>query len=278
MRRMPLRCFTLLAALTLPAVTHAGWVIDWTTTASSSKGDRMPSQTATQSIAGNKVRMEQPHVVTITDYATDRFTMMNPEKEYFWSGSTAEYAREMARARASAMQDRITAMSGMPKKAAEAGAVDPPTPGPVDPARLPPVSITASGAGEQIAGYETQKFEVRVDGELFEEIWVAPIDLSGDLDVDRFLAQQRQSGRNMQGRSGEKYTALYHSPEYRQLLDKQFPLKTVTHHIAGTFERQATAARRADVPAATFEVPDNYRKVRLSDLLDPPPTPAPQQQ
>lgn len=276
MRPLPLRCLTLLAALTLPAVTHAGWIIDWTTTATNSKGEAMPSQTATQSIAGNKVRMEQPHIVTITDYAADRFTMMNPEKEYFWSGSTAEYTREMSRNRAEAAQDRIAAMAGTKKKLKDKP-VDPPTPGPIDPATLPPVSITASGSTERIAGYDAQKYEVHVDGELFEEIWVAPLDLSADLDVDRFLAQQRQTGRAMQGKSARSYNALYHSPDYRRLFERQFPVKTVTHHIAGSFERKATSARQADVPASTFAVPENYRKVRLADLLDPPPTPGTQQ-
>lgn len=275
MLRLPFRCLTLLAALALPAVAHAGWVIDWTTTATNSKGERMPSQTATQSIAGNRMRMEQPHVITIVDYGRDRFTMMNPEKQYFWSGSTADYVRDMTQARAKAMQERVASLSNLKKPDADQAAAVP-TPRQVDPAKLPPVSITASGTSEQIAGYDAQKYEVHVDGQLFEEIWIAPLDLSADLDVERFLAQQRQTGAAMQGKSGDSYNALYHNAQYRELLAKSFPLKTITRHIAGSFERRADSVRQTEVPASAFEVPDSYRKVRLSDLLDPPPTPAPQ--
>ena len=34
--------------------------------------------------------MEQPEVITITDYNKDHFVAMNPTKQFFWSSTTDE--------------------------------------------------------------------------------------------------------------------------------------------------------------------------------------------
>jgi len=161
-----LRSFAVLTALVLsPSLAHAGWVLQWTTAASTGKDKQLPSQKATQSIAANQVRMDQPEVITITDYDKDRFVMMNPTKQFFWSGTTDEFVREMTRARDTAMREKIGSLTGQKAKdkAAAAAAADA-TPKPIDVSKLPPVSITPSGAQEKIAGYDTQKYDVRVNG------------------------------------------------------------------------------------------------------------------
>jgi hypothetical protein len=270
-----LRSLAVLASLALsPSLAHAGWVVQWSTTATNQKGERVTSQQATQSIAQNRVRMDQPEVVTIVDYGKDRFTMLNPSKEYFWSGSMDDYVRDMTRNRQTAMRARIGQMTG--QKAKEGEPVGDPTPRVIDPAKLPPVSITPAGIKEKIAGYDAEKYDVRVDGELFEELWIAPIDMSADLDFDRFMAQQLKNSAAMQGKSADQYNALYRAPEYRRLTEKATILKNVTHHVGGSFTRTATSVEQRDVPDSTYAVPESYRKVRLGDLLEPPPqAPAP---
>lgn len=265
-----LRSLAFVAALALsPSLAHAGWVIDWTTSASNQKGVAMPPQTATQSISGNQLRMEQPEVITITDYGKDRMVMINPAKQYFWSGTMDDYIRDMTRARDAAMRERIGSMTGKPVKPGDP--VPESTPNTVDVSKLPPVSITSTGVKEKIAGYETEKYDVKVNGELFEELWIAPLDLSADINYDKFLAQQLKNSAAMQGKSADSYNALYRSPEHRRLTEKATVLKDVTHHLAGTFTRTATSVQQQDVPASAFAAPDSYRKVRLSDLLEPPP-------
>lgn len=263
-----LRSLATLALLLTPALAQAGWVVEWSTAATNSKGERMPTQQATQSIAENRVRMDQPEVVTITDYGTNRFTMMNPEKQYFWSGTLDEYVRDMTVAREGSLRKRISEMTG---KGADAEIATDPTPVSVDVAKLPPISITPAGSSEKIAGYDAQKYNIQVDGELFEEMWIAPVDMSADLNFDRFLEQQLKNSAAMKGKASKSYNALYRSPEYRRLVEKALVVKNVTHHLSGSFERTATGIAQRDVPDATFTVPDSYRKVRLGDLLSPPP-------
>jgi hypothetical protein len=267
-----LRSLAVLAVLALsPSLAQAGWVMEWSTTATTQKGQKMPAQQATQSISANQIRMDQPEVVTIIDYDKDRFVMMNPTKHFFWSGTSSDYVSEMTRTREAAMRERIGNLTGKPAKPGEAAAATESTPRPVDPAKLPPVSITSTGVKEKIAGYDTEKYEVKVDGQLFEEIWIAPLDLSADVNYDRFMAQQLKNSAAMQGKSADAYSAVYRDPEYRRLTEKATVLKNVTHHLAGTFERTATSVEKRDVPASAFTVPESYRKVRLSDLLEPPP-------
>lgn len=263
-----LRSLIALVALVIPALAQAGWVVEWNTTATNSKGEKLPTQQATQSIAANRVRMEQPEVITITDYGSNRFTMMNPEKQYFWSGTLDEYIRDMAALRSKALQQRVGNLTG---KKADAEVKPNPSPADVDVSKLPPVSITPAGSSETIAGYEAEKYAVQVDGEMFEEMWIAPVDMSADLNFDRFLEQQLTNAAAMKGKAAQSYNALYRSPEYRRLVEKATVVKTVTHHLSGSFERIATGVAQRDVPASAFAVPESYRKVRLGDLLAPPP-------
>lgn len=279
LRRVLLLC---LIPLWLPAAVQAGWVIDWDTAAVTGAGERVASQRATQSIAGNRVRMQQPETITVIDYGKDRFTLINPAKSYFWTGSIDDYVRDMAAHRKDAMRERVSAM-GMAESVKrkrgerdESASRPSSTPRRFDKADLPPVSLTNTGERETIAGYETEKYGVMVDGELFQELWLAPgLTFGADLDTAKYLAQQEKTGASMMGKSAKQHNAMYHDPQYRALIEKGFVLKSIVHHLSGRFERVAASVKQEDLPASTFEVPDGYRRVRLSDMFDPPPTPAP---
>lgn len=265
MRRAFREAILLAVLWTVPTAAHAGWVAEWTNTALKQNGDRMDPQPASMTISGGRVRLEQPEVVTVIDYNAGRFTLMNPAKQSFWSGSVDEYVREVSQSRAAGLREKLGRADPGNKKLKGAKEYSPPK---IDPAKLPPISIAKTDVTAKIAGYDTVKYEVRVDGDLFQEIWVAPtLDVSSDLDIDRYLALQRKMSANMLGKAAGRYNALYFDQEYRNLLARAFVLKIVTHHLAGGFERVATSVRQADVPASQFAVPDAYRKVKLSDVM-----------
>jgi len=71
----------------------------------------------------------------------------------------------------------------------------------------------------------------------------------------------------MLGSSAKRFAALYRNEEYRKLLENGYVLKSITHHGAGTYEREVTEVRTEDVPATDFNVPETYRRVRLADVL-----------
>ncbi|MGH7788704.1 MAG: hypothetical protein ACRERC_17675 [Candidatus Binatia bacterium] len=282
MRRVFFQAMLLFVAVFMPATVRAGWVVEWANTAVKSNGDKMPAQSASMTIAGGKVRNTQPEVVTMIDYNTGHFTLMNSTKQYFWTGTVDEYVTEMTRDRSAAFKEKLGAMKlEQPNKGdAKADAADeaaaPAKPRGVDKAKLPPLSITKTEQTAKIAGHDTTKYEVRVDGDLFQEIWIAPLNVAADLDLDRYLTEQRKMSATMLGKSSGAFNALYLSDDYRKLLEQTFVLKTITHHLAGSFERVATSIQQAEVPPDTFVIPDEYRRVRLADVLPAaPPQPAP---
>jgi len=252
----------------LPGVAQAGWVSEWTNVAVKQNGEHLDPQPSTMAIAGGRVRLEQPDVITLIDYNGGRFTLVNPTKQYFWSGTVDDYVRELSMQRE---KDFRAQLGGANIKKKSKDGEDKYAPPKIDPAKLPPLSITKTEVKEKVAGYDTVKYEFRTDGDLFQEVWVAPaLDVSSELDPGRYLALQTKLGAVMMGKAAGQYNALYFNDEYRKLMEKGFVVKTVTHHIAGSFERTATSVRQADVPSSQFDVPDGYRRVNLSDVLSAP--------
>jgi hypothetical protein len=278
--RHALRTALLSAALAaVPAAAFAGWETTWTNTPVKAKGERMTSQNSTMKIEGGQVRIDQPDIISLIDYNTGKYTIINPTKQYFWTGTVDDFVREMVTKRDEKLTDKFPNMpkpdkNKKNKKNAKNEEYAPPK---VDVAKLPPVSVIKTATTEKIAGYDTVKYEIKANGELFEEIWVAPaLDMSSDLNVDKYLAVQRKLAAAKRGSSGERINATYLNEEYRKVLEKSVALKVVVHHIAGGYERIATSVKQVDVPATDFSVPNQYRRVRLTDLMPPPPQGMPQ--
>lgn len=272
MRRVFCNAGLLILLSVVPTVVQAGWVSQWSNTATQPNGDPGNTQNSSMVISDGRVRLEQPDVVTLIDYNGKRFALANTGLQVFWSGTIDEYVLTVAQSRSTSMLAKLGGLEKKNRKVRDAEAKPYALPT-VDPTKLPQISIAKTEVTEKIAGYDTVKYEFRANGELFQEVWVAPaLDVSRDLDPERSFTLQRQLNSAMAGKSAGQYNALYANDEYHKLSEKGFILKVVNHHGAGTFERSATSMRQADVPANLFEVPATYRRVQLADVL-PKPTP-----
>ena len=240
-----------------PTLANAGWIIKWENTPIR-KGDRLESSDATAYIDGNRTRLEQDHITTVTDYGKGTFSLLNPKSKFYWSGTVETYAKESVKRRNAVMKSR------MGSKASEDSDELPE----VDVETLPKITIEPTDEKLIIAGHETFKHVIRVNDELFQEVWVATdLDLTDDLDPKKVAEYQQTASRGMIGNSAKPYNALYRSPEYVKLLKKGFALKTLIHHIAGSFEQSAKSVRESDIAPASFRVPKDYRRVRLQDVF-----------
>ena len=92
---------------------------EWTNVALKPNGEKMSPQSSSMAIAGNRVRLTQPEVITLVDYNAGTFTIMNPEKQYFWSGSIDAYVIESMTNRQSAMREKLANYQGGQGKAAD---------------------------------------------------------------------------------------------------------------------------------------------------------------
>jgi len=225
----------------IPGIASAGWIIEW---------EHTP-------VRADETRVEQDHITTVYDYDAGTFTLLNPTSRYYWSAGVDDYVRESVRQRDQNLRKKLGTETKdddeLPK---------------VDLESLPEISVEPTDEMRTIAGHRAFKHVVRVNEELFQEIWVATdLDLSEDLDPEKVVKFQARSSRGMIGNSSKPYNALYRSPAYFELLEKGYALRILTHHIAGAFDRKARSVREADVEDSKFEVPAGYRKVSLQEVF-----------
>ena len=112
MRRIVCAVSLLALVGSLPVAVQAGWIAEWQNVPVKSTGERQEAQSSTMTISNGQGRLAQPDSITVIDYNKGRFTLMNPQREFFWSGSVDEYIAEMSKARAETLRQRAGRKSG----------------------------------------------------------------------------------------------------------------------------------------------------------------------
>lgn len=234
---------------------QAGWIVEWMNTTKNAAGSEIRSEPATMYIAGNHMRVDQPTTVSITDYEKQQLSLLDPVRKLFWSGTLDEYIDTVTRERNATLKSRVGTNADLSRAD-------------IDLESLPLIEIVKLDETKTIAGQLVRKHEIRANGEAFQDLWLAAaMQTKDDLAPDLYLAYQRKMGATMLGKSAADYDALYRSEEYRKLLGNGFALGDLTRHIAGSFERTATAVHPTEITADKFEVPSDYRRVRLDDVF-----------
>jgi len=240
----------------LPSVAGAGWVSEWENTAIHN-GERLDPERSTVRIAKNRMRIDQPQITSIFDYAKGTMTLMNPQSGVYWSGTIDEYSEQTSKSRNQALRRRIGE-----------DAVDKKAEFKVDLEDLPEIKVERTDEAKTIAGHSTLKYVVLVNDELFQEVWITEeINTNDDIDVDKYLDYQRRSSARMIGKSAKPFNALYRSKAYENFLKKGLALQTTIHHIAGGFERRALSFKEAALTDGDFAVPEGFRKARIADVF-----------
>lgn len=238
-----------------PVIASAGWVSEWENTPIHN-GERLDSERSTMRIANDKMRIDQPQIVSIFDYSKGTMTLMNPSAKVFWTGSVDEYSEETSKTRNRTLRDRI---------GKDAAKVEDFT---VDLNDLPEIKVEKTDEAKKIADHPTLKYVVLVNDELFQEIWLTEdFNTNSDLNVGKFLDFQRRSSARMVGKSAKPFNALYRSKAYEEFLGKGFAMQVIIHHIAGGFERRVISIEETEVYGSAFVVPEGYRKVTIPDIF-----------
>jgi len=123
------------------------------------------------------------------------------------------------------------------------------------------VEIVNKGAGGKIAGFETTKYEVMVDGQLHEQLWLSEDKalLKDCGAVMKMMAQFMSCMSTMSAMSGAPSPEA--SPEYGKLFEMGMLVKMVTHGDGGV----TTIAPR-DVSGDMFAIPADYKLVSLPEM------------
>ncbi len=140
--------------------------------------------------------------------------------------------------------------------------------------KKPVVTIAKTGS-EVIAGYKTTRYTVTVDGERYEDVWIA---------ADASLANEMkeiESGMLSMQKRFEKCAGAVEdyededgpssSPEYDKLMSKGFVMKEISY--TGGYEEEGEVVsevvklEKKSITSSEFKVPSGYKKVSLKELF-----------
>ncbi len=127
------------------------------------------------------------------------------------------------------------------------------------------VNVVKKGDGGTIAGLKTIRYNVMVDGELFEEVWLTTD--ASLLQAYKPLIPMLQKFDACLGTLGMGY-APEKSAEYQKLWEIGFQLKSV-RYASGSPEIETDVVRmeKTEIPAQAFDVPAGYQQRSFAEMM-----------
>ncbi len=138
------------------------------------------------------------------------------------------------------------------------------------PRHTPIVKVMNMGSGGRIAGYDTTKYNILVDGRPYKDVWLAtnaPI----MNEMKNFIKKSSEMSAKMESCS-KMAPGMNHGPapeiskEYEALAKKGWPMKELnrrTHKVT----KEVRRLERKTFPASTFRVPAGYKRVEMRRLM-----------
>ena len=216
--------------LILAGSAWAGWVIQET----------MDGGETTLYFHNNQMKVEADGMVQLFNLKTQKLAMINPAVKCYWQGEVSEIKNSIQ----SAMEESLKAL---PKEQREAARkmmqANNPSVG-----ENQNIQVHDTGKTETIAGYKAQKYEVMVNGELKEELWLAPkLNLSGEIDFEKL-------GNMMEAFSMDNMEDAYEfDPKVMALYKKGYPVKRVTHQGEGPMVELVVKAVKKSLSDSQFK-------------------------
>jgi hypothetical protein len=247
------------STLLLASQSFAGWVGEQVTT--DTEGEKTTEITYIQN---NKMKNVGPEEITMFDLEKGLFYMISPSPEHkvYWCGTPEqmrkemeetqkkmeeEYLKQMSPEQREAYKQYQEKMKGETKEAAKEKKIK--------------VEVKKTSETTTIAGYPTRKYQVWVNGELKEELWISTkIKLIDEFDLNKLeKLTEAMSGPEAE----ESYES---SPDYMQLMEIGTPMKTISYHEGGSWITETKTIEKKQIPNSEFEVPKGYRKLSLFEL------------
>jgi hypothetical protein len=243
------------------------------------------SEGSTTYIGKDKIKSEYTNegisISHIIDVNKGLITMVDKNRKIYGTGTPDEYCnatrsfgkemQEQAMAGLSPeqrkmMEEQMKQLQQMSKSA------------PMENMPKPVVSIKRTGSNDVIAGHKTDKYTVNVDGDKYQDIWIAS-DISMDdemkkLRLDKFQLMQKRMDKCMDASKEEMGMMAdpLDSPEYKKLTEKGFVMKEVYHTggfsgPAGDETTEVVRLEKKSISSSEFKIPAGYKKVPVKDLF-----------
>jgi hypothetical protein len=202
---------------------------------------------------GGKARVDGAleGLTVIVDVKNGEGWLVDSSSKRYAGGNLAELAEELKKVEGALDNDTAPGAPAETKTSAEV---------------VKPLAIVIKdvGPGERLQGYDTLRHQVLVDGELLEELWLAPkILVASEIDLVAFgTAMQKMLG------GGAGLTQGYEESEaYRKLRAGGYPLRQVLYFVGEKSTIEVTSVAIKDLPPADFAVPKGFKKTGYAELL-----------
>jgi hypothetical protein len=132
------------------------------------------------------------------------------------------------------------------------------------------VKLKKTSEKQDIAGYESKKYEIYDNGKLQTEYWVSNEPGFGDeVDLDK-MSKLMNDVKNISQNIGG--SASISDNEYKiiqEIYKEGYPMKTVYHSLDDdtVIVEEITSVKKQDIPASEFQPPANYEKITYQDIL-----------
>lgn len=122
------------------------------------------------------------------------------------------------------------------------------------------VDIKNTGLNEEIVGFEAIKFEVIVDDQTVESVWISMgLDVSSDLEPEKIVIVMNQVEPNIENNIIYKY-----SDAYLELFNSGFALKSeITEGEIATVIK----VEQREIKVDEFSIPENYTLITATELM-----------
>lgn len=203
----------------------------------------------------------------VFDTRSGELTLVDDERKIF----TREKIDAFCRAIRSASEEAMSRMS--PEERTMMEQMTGVTEEPGADAEKPTVSISSLGPGGIVADFETEKFQVKVDGVVYEELWIgtsAPV--LEELDLQGLQRYQKEMSGCLQHAgpfASPAGAGPEESTEYQQLLGTGWVMRAVEYDENGKPVSAAEVIRleKQDIPPSEFFPPSDYRQVTVNHFM-----------
>ena len=127
------------------------------------------------------------------------------------------------------------------------------------------VTVKGTGDGGIVAGLKTVTYGVEVDGELYEEIWLATdSDLLNEFKTLKPLLRKFSTCVSTFGTAFTPENA----PEYLRLMEHGVEVKSIAHSDGSPEPvTDLVKLQKRDLPETDFSVPREYRQITFGEML-----------
>ncbi len=250
--------FLVLILLLLASQAFAGWVIE--EVAGYAEGQETRETIYFQK---NRIKILTSEMIMIYDLEKGVLYFLNPDREIYWSGTPEQFLKDMKETMKLQMEKMLEEMTPEQREAYKKVMEEMAEAKKATPEKKVKVEVKKTSEKATIAGYSTQKYQIWVDGELKEELWISTeINLKDEIDLKKFV----QLFEALDAAAGEE--SYKSSPEYMGLMKQGYWLRSIDYTFGekGTV-REATKVEKKRIPDSEFKVPQGYRKVGIGEIF-----------